>query len=58
MDVTKLLLQSNQMAFFCEMKVLLVHVKITLILLAFITRNSSLEPLREGLFAQIHIDLR
>ena len=46
------------MAFFCEMKVLLVHVEITLILLAFITRNSSLEPLREGLFAQIHIDLR
>ena len=28
-----------------------------LILLAFITRNSSLEPLLEGLFAQIHIDL-
>jgi len=28
-----------------------------LILLAFITGNSSLEPLLEGLFAQIHIDL-
>jgi len=27
------------------------------ILLAFITENSSLEPLLEGLFAQIHIDL-
>jgi len=26
-------------------------------LLAFITGNSSLEPLLEGLFAQIHIDL-
>jgi hypothetical protein len=25
--------------------------------LAFITGNSSLEPLLEGLFAQIHIDL-
>jgi len=29
----------------------------TLILLAFITGNSSLEPLLEGLFAQIHVDL-
>jgi len=28
-----------------------------LILLAFITGNSSLEPLLEGLFAQIHIDV-
>ena len=28
-----------------------------LILLAFVTGNSSLEPLLEGLFAQIHIDL-
>jgi len=31
--------------------------KLWLILLAFITGNSSLEPLLEGLFAQIHIDL-
>jgi hypothetical protein len=28
-----------------------------LILMAFITENSSLEPLLEGLLAQIHIDL-
>jgi len=28
-----------------------------LILMAFITGNSSLEPLLEGLVAQIHIDL-
>jgi len=28
-----------------------------LILVAFMTGNSSLEPLLEGLFAQIHIDL-
>jgi len=28
-----------------------------LIVLAFITGNSSLEPLLEGLFAQNHIDL-
>jgi len=28
-----------------------------LILLAFITGNSNLEPLLEGLLAQIHIDL-
>jgi len=28
-----------------------------LILMAFITGNSSLEPLLEGLLAQIHIDL-
>jgi len=28
-----------------------------LILMAFITGNSSLEPLLEGLSAQIHIDL-
>ena len=30
---------------------------VILILLAFITGNSSLEPLLEGLLAQIHIDL-
>ena len=30
---------------------------INLILMAFINGNSSLEPLLEGLFAQIHIDL-
>jgi len=30
---------------------------LVLILLAFITRNSSLEPLLEGLFALIHINL-
>ena len=29
----------------------------SLVLLAFITGNSILEPLLEGLFAQIHIDL-
>jgi len=29
-----------------------------LILLAFSTGNNSLEPLLEGLFAQIHINLR
>ena len=35
-----------------------IHVDIAfLILLAFISGNSSLEPLLEGLFAQIHIDL-
>jgi len=28
-----------------------------LIVLAFITGNSNLEPLPEGLFAEIHIDL-
>ena len=31
--------------------------KHTLILMAFITGNSSLEPLLEGLLAQIHIDM-
>jgi len=31
--------------------------RMNMILLAFITGNSSLEPLLEGLFAQIHIDL-
>jgi len=31
--------------------------KHTLILVAFITGNSSLEPLLEGLLAQIHIDM-
>ena len=30
----------------------------TLILVAFITGNSSLEPLIEGLYAQIHVNLR
>jgi len=30
----------------------------TLILVAFITENSSLEPLIEGLYAQIHVNLR
>jgi len=30
----------------------------TLILLAFITGNTNLQPLREGLFAQITIDLK
>jgi hypothetical protein len=30
----------------------------SLILFAFITRNSSLEPLIEGLYAQIHVNLR
>jgi hypothetical protein len=30
---------------------------LALFLLAFIIGNSSLEPLLEGLFAQIHIDL-
>ena len=29
-----------------------------LILVAFITGNSSLEPLIEGLYAQIHVNLR
>jgi len=29
-----------------------------LILVAFITGNSSLEPLVEGLYAQIHVNLR
>jgi len=29
-----------------------------LILFAFITGNSSLEPLIEGLYAQIHVNLR
>jgi len=29
-----------------------------LILVAFITGNSSLEPLNEGLYAQIHVNLR
>jgi len=33
------------------------HERNPLILLAFLTGNSSLEPLLEGLFAQIHIDL-
>jgi len=31
---------------------------INLILIAFITGNSSLEPLIEGLCAQIHVNLR
>ena len=31
--------------------------EVYLFLLAFIAGNSSLEPLLEGLFAQIHIDL-
>ena len=31
--------------------------KSVLILIAFITGNSSLEPILEGLLAQIHIDL-
>jgi len=35
----------------------LVHFDMNLILLALITGNSSLEPLLEGLFTQIHIDL-
>jgi len=30
----------------------------SLILVAFITGNSSLEPLIEGLYAQIHVNLR
>ena len=37
------------MQFFCETRFL--------ILLAFITGNSSLEPLLEGLLAEIHIEL-
>jgi len=35
----------------------LVFIRVDLILSAFITENSSLEPLHEGLLAQIHIDL-
>ena len=31
---------------------------VILILVAFITGNSSLEPLIEGLYAQIHVNLR
>jgi len=31
---------------------------VILILIAFITGNSSLEPLLEDLFAQIHVNLR
>ena len=31
---------------------------VSLILIAFITGNSSLEPLIEGLCAQIHVNLR
>jgi len=31
---------------------------IVLILVAFVTGNSSLEPLIEGLYAQIHVNLR
>ena len=33
-------------------------VAINLILVAFITGNSSLEPLTEGLYDQIHVNLR
>ena len=37
--------------------ILLVHISIVdLILVAFITGNSSLEPLIEGLYAQIHVN--
>ena len=35
-----------------------VYVYIFMILVAFITGNSSLEPLIEGLYAQIHVNLR
>jgi len=34
------------------------QMRVNLILVAFITGNSSLEPLIEGLYAQIHVNLR
>ena len=34
------------------------HLMANLILIAFVTGNSSLEPLIEGLCAQIHVNLR
>ena len=39
-------------------KVLYTQAREVLILVAFITGNSSLEPLIEGLYAQIHVNLR
>jgi len=36
----------------------MIRALLNLILIAFITGNSSLEPLIEGLCAQIHVNLR